>query len=116
MIIQQVLGKVESLTYSSSIPKSNPADMMKNFGMNMPSFSTQSNTNTPVPKLPDDITKVQYTILKSFQQGYKKSKDMEKQLFMDKKEIEKEISVLKTNSYVTKDNKLTSKAVELLSS
>jgi len=115
MIVQQVLGRAQSFTSSNSIQSSNPADLMKNFGMNIPSFSTQSNLNVPTPKLPDDITKAQFTILKSFQQGYKKSKDMEKILFMDKKDIEKEISALKTNDYVTKNNKLTSKAMELLS-
>ena len=52
--------------------------------------------------------------LKSIQQGNKKSKEIEKMLSMDKKEIEKEIPVLKTNGYITKDNKLTSKGLEVL--
>jgi len=113
MIVQQVLGRVQSLAYSSSGPKTNPADIMKNMGMNMP-WSTQSNANVPPQKLPDDITNVQFMILKSIQQGYKKSKEIEKMLSLDKKEIEKETVVLKTNGYLTNDNKLTSKGLEVL--
>jgi len=44
-----------------------------------------------------------------------KSKDIAKQNNMENKDIEKEIDTLKSNGYVTKNNKLTSKAVELLS-
>ena len=113
MVLQQVLGKVSALTHSSSSPKTNPADVMRNMGMNMSSFSLQSNSNVP-QKLPDDITKVQFMILKSFQQGYKKPKEIEKILSIDKKEIENEITILKTNGYATKDNKLTSKGLEVL--
>src|SRR5207245_8548703 len=112
MIVQQVLVRVQSLAYSSSIPKTNPADIMKNMGMNMPQL-TQHNT-VPPQKLPDDITNVQFMILKSIQQGYKKSKEIEKMLSLDKKEIEKETAVLKTNGYLTNNNKLTSKGLEVL--
>ena len=117
MILSKILGKVQSLTYSSSAPKVNPADMMKSFGMNLSSSNLQSPSAGNIPeKLPSDLTKVQYMILKSFQQGYKNSKDIAKQNNMEKKDVEKEIDVLKSNSYVTKNNKLTSKAVELLPS
>jgi hypothetical protein len=82
----------------------------------MSSVLTLPGTDAPTEKLPDDITRIQHMILKLFQQGHNKSKDMAKQLVMDKKEIEKEIDALKTNAYLTKNNKLTSKAVEMLSS
>src|SRR6267143_71101 len=115
MIISKVLGKVQSLTYSSS-SKVNPADMMKSFGMNLPSGNSQFPSAGNIPeKLPSDITKIQYMILRSFQQGYKKSKEIAKQNNMENKDVEKEIDVLKSNGYVTKNNKLASKAVELLS-
>ena len=112
MIVNQVLGRVQSLANSGST-QTNPADIMKKMGMNMSQF-TQNNANIPPQKLPDDITSVQFMILKSIQQGNKKSKEIEKMLSMDKKEIEKEIPVLKTNGYITKDNKLTSKGLEVL--
>ncbi len=116
MILSKILGKVQSMTYSSSTPKVNPADMMKSFGMNLPSSNSQSPSAGNIPeKLPSDITKIQYMILKSFQQGYKKSKDIAKQNNMENKDVEKEIDVLKNNGYVTKNSKLTSKSVELLS-
>ena len=115
MIVSKILGKVQSLTYSSS-PKVNPADMMKSFGMNLPSGNSQFPSAGNIPeKLPSDITKIQYMILRSFQKGYKKSKDIAKQNNMENKDVEKEIDVLKSSGYVTKNNKLTSKAVELLS-
>jgi hypothetical protein len=112
MVISRILGTAENAMNSSSI--SNPDDMMKKFGMNIPSFSTQFNTNTPVPKLPDDITKIQYTVLKLFHQGYKNSKDIAKQLSMDNKEVQKQWDALITSGYLTKDKKMTSKAIELV--
>lgn len=113
MILQQVLGHVQSLTYSRSVPKTNPADMMKQFG-GMTGFGMQPPGTMP-EKLPADITKTQYMILKTFQQGYRNPKDIEKQLSLDRKEIEKETVALKNNGYLTKDNKLTSKGLEILS-
>jgi hypothetical protein len=114
MIISKVLGKVQSMTNSSSV-KMNPADMMKSFGMNLPSNLQSPSIGNMPEKLPSDITKIQYMILKSFQLGHTKSKDIAKQNNMENKDMEKEIDILKNNNYVTKNNKLTSKAVELLS-
>ena len=114
MILSKILGKVQSMTNSSSA-KINPADMMKSFGMNLPSNLQSPSIGSIPEKLPSDITKIQYMVLKSFQQGYNKSKDIAKQNNMENKDMEKEIDTLKSNGYVTKNNKLTSKAVELLS-
>ena len=117
MVISRILGTAEnamsSSSISNSISNSSPADMMKNFGMN-PSFSTQFNTNTPTPKLPDDITKIQFTILKLFHQGCKNPKDIAKQLSMDNKEVQRQWNALITSEYLTKDKKMTSKAIELV--
>ncbi|HET6458250.1 MAG TPA: hypothetical protein VFG24_05180 [Nitrosopumilaceae archaeon] len=116
MILSKILGKVQTMTHSSSSPKINPADMMKSFGMNLPSSNLQFPSVGSIPeKLPSDITKIQYVILQSFQRGYNKSKDIAKQNNMENKDMEKEIDILKNNGYVTKNSKLTSKAVELLS-
>ena len=64
--------------------------------------------------LPPDITRSQYVILRGFRQGCKNSKEVAKSLSMDKKEVDKETSVLISNGYLTKDTKLSSKAMELL--
>ena len=111
MVLSQVLGRIQSMTYSHSAPRTNPSDVIKNFGINVPYYQSQ---NTIPEKLPDDITKVQYTILRSFQQGYKKPKNIEKMLSVDKKEIEKEIVALKSNGYLSEKNKLTSKGLDVL--
>ena len=64
--------------------------------------------------LPADITRSQFVVLRSYRQGYKKPKDIGRSLSMDKNEVEKESDALRTNGYLTGDNKLTSKAMELL--
>ena len=102
MIISQVMGHVQSLVSSRSAPRVNPADVMKSFSTNVPE------------KLPGDITKVQYMILRSFHQGSANPKDIEKYLSMDRKEIGKERDVLIANGYLTKNDKLTSKGLDVL--
>src|SRR2546427_11557181 len=113
MFVQEFLDCVNSLDSSNRCPITNTADIMKNMRMTIP-WSAQFNANVRPQKLPHDITNVQFMILKSIQQGYKKSKKIEKMLSLDKKEIEKETAVLKTNGYLTNDNKLTSKGLEVL--
>lgn len=66
--------------------------------------------------LPADLTKSQYVILRSYRQGYKNSKEISKSLSMDKKEVETQTSSLVRNGYLTKDNKLTAKGLDLLGS
>lgn len=64
--------------------------------------------------LPNDITRSQFLVLTKYQQGFRKPKDIAKHFSMDKKQVEKETSVLRTNDYLTEKNKLTTKALETL--
>ncbi|OLE70508.1 hypothetical protein AUF78_06545 [archaeon 13_1_20CM_2_51_12] len=65
--------------------------------------------------LPNDMTRSQYLILTKYQQGFGKPKEIAKNLSMDKNHVEKETNALKTNGYLTGENKLTSKALETFS-
>jgi len=108
-ILSRVLPQVESLAYST-VQRSHPSDIMRSIGM--PGFGYPS---INIPKtLPPDFTKSQYLILSQVSLGYSKPKDIAKFLFMDKKEVKKEMVALKANGYLTKGNKLTSKALETL--
>ena len=65
--------------------------------------------------LPQDVTNSQYTILSTYRNGQRKPKNVAKTLSMDKKSVETETNILRQNGYLTKDNKLTSKALNTLS-
>ena len=102
------VGTVTAAARSSSMPS--PEDMMKRF--NVPGMMG-AQQSAPV-SLPQDLTRSQFVVLRCFRQGYKNSKEIGKYLSMDKNDVEKETSVLRTNGYLSKDNKLTSKALETL--
>lgn len=119
MIISQVLGRIQTLTAPSSktYPGMNPSSMGP-YGTGYPNAGFQpSVTANKVPaNLPADITKPQFMVLQATHQGLRKPKDIAQHLSLDKNETEREIAVLKGNGYLTHKGKLTSKAVELLSS
>jgi predicted transcriptional regulator len=89
--------------------------MMKHVQNMMPNvMGAQRPTGGPA-NLPKDMTRSQYLILTKYQQGFGKPKNVAKSLSMDKKHVEKETDVLRTNGYLTGKNKLTSKGLEALS-
>jgi predicted transcriptional regulator len=61
-----------------------------------------------------DITRSQFVVLRCYRQGLKNPGEIGKSLSMDGTAIETETSVLTTNGYLTKDKKLTTKAMELI--
>lgn len=64
--------------------------------------------------LPSDLRRSQFVILKCLRQGYK---NMEiKYLSIDENEVEKDAASLSWSGYLTKDNRLTSKGMEILGS
>jgi len=68
-----------------------------------------------VPRsIPQDMTMAQYTILSTLRGGRRKPKDVAKALSMDKKEVEREAAILRTNGYLTKNNLLTTKGLNTL--
>ncbi len=114
MFLQRILQQVQMATYSTPKMKGfNPEEIMKSMQTNMPWMTAQAAATIP-PALPADLTTPQFLVLKACRQGHSKSKELAKSLSMDKKEVEKEILSLKTNGYLSKSNKLTSKAIGVL--
>jgi hypothetical protein len=64
--------------------------------------------------LPADITRPQFIVLRCYRQGMKNSGDIGKFLSMDSGAIETETMSLTSNGYLTKDRKLTTKAIDVL--
>jgi predicted transcriptional regulator len=64
--------------------------------------------------LPADITRSQFIVLRHYRQGMKNSNDIGKALSMDNGAVDSETSSLTSNGYLTKDRKLTTKALEVL--
>lgn len=122
-IVSQAMGGIGSSVAAGSMSRMNKSSMMgmstmddlqKKMRASVDTFAA-STGSMPEKPLPADMNKVQYRILTSFYQGSHKPKDVATQLSMDKVEVEKEISALVNNGYITNKNKLTSKGLELLS-
>lgn len=88
-----------------------------NLGNMMPGMmmGTQAAAGSAMRQLPNDITKSQFVLLNSYRQGNKNPKDVAKSLSMDKTEVENMTNSLVSAGYLTKDNKLTGKSLELYS-
>jgi hypothetical protein len=108
-IFQRVLGSAKAMTYSR--PKMDMSQMMRSLQGSMPMMNMQAG---PAKNLPQDMSKSQYMILSKYQVGHAKPKNVAKSLSMDKKAVEEETRALQKNGYLTKDRKLTSKALETL--
>jgi len=110
-----ILTRVGSVTAAATAPSmSSPEEMMRR--MSIPAMFGGMGVQgaAAAAPLPADITRSQFVILQHFRQGYKNPKEIGKALSMDKSEVGKDSSVLKSNGYLSKDGKLTSKAMELL--
>ncbi len=114
LFLQRVFQQVQMATYSTPKMKGmNPEAIMKSMQSSMPWMTGQAAASIPIA-LPADLTKSQLLVLKTCRQGHSKSKDLAKALSMDRKEVDKELFSLQTNGYLTKSNKLTSKALGVL--
>jgi hypothetical protein len=118
MIVQNILGRLTLIGSSPSFDSSkmNPSVMMKSFSAGIPpaAFQSPANSSAVPSNLPADITKAQFLILQALHKGLKKSRDIESYLSVDREVIKKEAAVLKTNGYLTKGNRLTSKGLEIV--
>ena len=114
-ILQRVLTTAQAATYSRPSAKMDMSQMMKHVQNMMPNMMGASRAAAGPVNLPNDMTRSQYAILSKYQQGFGKPKDVAKSLSMDKKHVEKETDSLKASGYLTGKNKLTSKALEVLS-
>jgi hypothetical protein len=110
LIIYTVLSRAGSIAMSATAPRVGVPNMTS-----FPFMGMQGQMANVPEQLPADITKSQYVILRAYRQGLKSSKDISKSLSMDKNDVESQSNVLKTNGYLTKDSKLTTKALDLLS-
>ena len=108
-VFQRFLGTAKAMTYSR--PKMDMSQMMKSLQGGFPMMNMQAG---PAKNLPQDMSKSQYMILSKYQAGHSNPKNVAKSLSMDKKAVEQETRTLQNNGYLTKDRKLTSKALETL--
>ncbi len=115
LVIYAVMRRMGSVTRAATAPSMPSASEMMS-RMSIPNFmGGMMGAQAAVPgSLPPDITKSQFVLLRSYRQGYKNSKEVSRALSMDKKEVDAQTSALVSNGYMTKDNKLTSKALEIL--
>lgn len=112
LIVFRIISSLGSAASMAQVPRT------RNFGGGQmpPNFMNPLLTSQglgPEKKLPDDISQTQYVILKQFRTGISKPKNIAKNLAMEKEEVENQIGFLKTNGYITANNKLSPKAVEL---
>jgi hypothetical protein len=125
-IAYELLSRVGRTVSSAAMMSTMPSGdyMMKRMigGMNIPGMMGATmggpmGGQSGFPQtLPPDLTKSQFVILRSHRQGYRGSKQISKALSMDRKEVEAQTATLVTNGYLTKDNKLTAKGLDLLGS
>ena len=108
-VIQRLLRSANAMTYSR--PKVDMSQMMKSFQGGFPMMNMQAAQAKP---LPQDMSKSQFMVLSKYQAGHAKPKNVAKSLSMDKKAVEEETRALQKNGYLTKDRKLTSKALETM--
>jgi hypothetical protein len=116
LIAYTVLSKIGRITSAATAPSMpSPDEMMRR--MNMPGMMGGAGGQPSIPTtLPADISRSQLIVLRSYRQGYKNSTEIGKALSMDKNEVDKETSALKSNGYLSKESRLTSKAIEILGS
>ncbi|MDA4125744.1 MAG: hypothetical protein OK452_00860 [Thaumarchaeota archaeon] len=121
LVLYEVLSRVgrsaSSVMSVATMPS--PDEMMSkmNFpgmmGM-MPGMGGMGAQASIPSTLPADISRSQFIVLRCYRQGMKNSADIGRALSMDKDAIEAETSSLTSSGYLTKDRKLTTKALEVL--
>lgn len=117
LILFTVLSRVGGVARAAMAPSMPSAEEMMrkmNFPGMMPGMmGMQAGAAAPSRELPSDLTKSQFVLLRSYRQGYKNPKEVAKALTMDRKEVESLTSGLVSSGYLTRENKLTSKSLEL---
>jgi hypothetical protein len=120
-ILYEVLSRVgrsaSSVMSAATMPS--PDEMMSR--MNLPGMMGMMGgmggmgAQAGIPAtLPADISRSQFIILRCYRQGMKNSGEIGKALSVDTGAIESETSSLTSSGYLTKDRKLTTKALEVL--
>jgi hypothetical protein len=114
LVIFTVMRRIGSVTRAATAP-SMPSSSELMRMMNVPNLMQGMSASGGVPEaLPADMSKSQFAILRSYRHGYKNPKEVSKALSMDRKDVDAQTSALVSKGYITKDNKLTSKALDIL--
>ena len=117
LVVYTVLRRFGGVARSAMAPSmSSPNEVLRM--MNIPQMAGLMG-QMPGPMggletLPADITRSQFVVLGCYRQGLKNTGAIAKSLSMDKKDVESDAQVLMSNGYLSKDSKLTSKAMDLL--
>jgi hypothetical protein len=118
LVLYEVLSRVGrsagSVMSAATMPS--PDEMMSK--MNFPGMMNMMGgmgVQAGIPAtLPSDISRSQFIVLRCYRQGMKTSNDIGRALSVDKDAIEAETFSLTSSGYLTKDRKLTTKALEVL--
>lgn len=122
IIIYTVLKRTGGVTRSVMAPSMPSAEeMMRKMNIegmmsSMGGMSMMGGTMNAPANLPADITRSQFVVLRSYRRGLKNSKEIADAISMDRAEVDTETSALVANGYLTKDIKLSIKAMDLLGS
>jgi hypothetical protein len=122
-VLYEVLSRVgrsaSSVMSAATMPS--PDEMMSRMnipgmtGMGMMGGMGGMGAQAGIPAtLPSDISRSQFIILRCYRQGMKNSSDIGRALSVDKDAIEVETTTLTTSGYLTRDRKLTTKALDVL--
>lgn len=117
IIVYTVLKRTGGITRSVMAPSMpSPDEMMKKMNIEgmMSRMSMMGGAMNAPANLPADITRSQFVVLRGYRQGMNSPKDVAEATSMDKTEAETETSALVSNGYLTKDFKLSIKAMDLL--
>jgi hypothetical protein len=120
LVAYTVLRRMGGVTRAAMTPTmSSPDEMMKKMNMDgiMNRMSMMGGAMNPmgVPAtLPADMTRSQFVVLRGYRQGMKNSGQIADTLSMSKPDVDTETSALMANGYLTKDLRLSSKAMDVL--
>jgi len=116
ILIFSVLSRMRGVASAAMAPSAPSAEeMMRRMNLTglMPGMAGVQSAAAAARELPADLTRAQFVLLNSYRQGYKNPKDVARALSMDKKELETMTKSLISAGYLTKENKLTGKSLEL---
>jgi hypothetical protein len=117
IIIYTVMKRTGGITRSVMAPSMpSPDEMMKKMSIDgmMSRMSMMGGAMSTPANLPADMTRSQFVVLRGYRQGMKGPTDIADATSMDKTEVETETSALVSNGYLTKDLKLSRKAMDVL--
>jgi hypothetical protein len=120
IIVYTILKRSGGVTRSVMAPSApSPDEMMKKMNMEgmmsrMSGVSMMAGAPNMSMNLPADITRSQFVVLRGYRQGLKSPMEIANSISMDKREVDAETSALVANGYLTKDLKLSIKAINLL--